>query len=335
MPGKRYLPCVPARDSSPDHGSATTGHLALVAVQIIFGLFPVLGLVAMDREVGFDPLAVAAWRVGGASLILGVMARLRHPGALRPKREDLPLLVLLAFLGIVANQTLYLEGLERSSAMDAGLMMCTIPIFTCAVAAFAGQERLTARRVGGVALALVGVLPLLLGRGEVGLFADHAIGNLMMAANCLCFAVYLVLSRPIAGRVPALVLVTWTYWLSLPALPFFLWGRSPWPAEIGNAEVWTSLVYVVLFPSVLGYLLNLFALSRLGAGVTATYVYLQPVLTGLAAVWILGEMPTPQMGLAALALFAGVALVSRDARGRRRSSSTKAEISRRESKLRR
>ena len=78
----RYRPAVSPRNPSPNHGSATTGHLALVAVQVIFGLFPVLGLLAMDREVGFDPLVVAAWRVGGASLILGVMARLRHPGAL-------------------------------------------------------------------------------------------------------------------------------------------------------------------------------------------------------------------------------------------------------------
>jgi drug/metabolite transporter (DMT)-like permease len=282
-------------------------------VQVVFGLFPVLGLLAMDSEVGFDPMAVAAWRVGGASLLLAVMARLRHPGALLPKREDLPLLFLLAMLGIVANQALYLTGLERSSAMDAGLMMCTIPIFTCAVAAIAKQEPLTARRVGGVALALAGVLPLVLGRGEVGLLADHAVGNLLMAANCLCFAIYLVLSRPLSGRVPALVLITWTYWLSLPALPFFLWGRSPLPADVGNLEVWASLAYVVIFPSILGYLLNLYALSRVGAGVTSTYVYLQPVLTAVAAYWILGELLTPQVGLAAAALFAGVALVSRDA----------------------
>jgi len=297
-----------------------------VAVQVIFGLFPILGLMAMDREVGFDPMSVVAWRIGGASLVLGVMAWVRHPGALLPKREDLPLLALLGFLGIVANQALYLAGLARSSAIDAGLMMCTIPIFTCAVAAFAGQERLTVRRVGGVALALAGVLPLLLGRGQVGLFGEHALGNLMMAANCLCFAVYLVLSRPIASRVPALVLVTWTYWLSLPALPFFLWNHSPLPLEIGNAQVWLSLAYVVIFPSVLGYLLNLYALNRVGVGVTATYVYLQPVLTALVAVWILGERLTLQMGLAALALFAGVALVSRDANDRRRSSPTRRSL---------
>ena len=98
------------------------------------------------------------------------------------------------------------------------------------------------------------------------------------------------------------------------------------PLEIGNAQVWLSLAYVVIFPSVLGYLLNLYALNRVGVGVTATYVYLQPVLTALVAVWILGERLTLQMGLAALALFAGVALVSRDANDRRRSSPTRRSL---------
>ena len=56
----------PADDpQAPEHapGGAAAGHLALLGVQAVFGLFPVLGLVAMQAERGFHPFAVAAWRI--------------------------------------------------------------------------------------------------------------------------------------------------------------------------------------------------------------------------------------------------------------------------------
>ena len=111
------------------------GHLALVVVQLCFGLFPVYGILAMDPEVGFDPLGVASWRILAASVILLAIAALRYRGRLIPPRREWGLLFACALLGIVLNQGFFLLGLARSTAINAGLVMCLIPVFTFVLAA--------------------------------------------------------------------------------------------------------------------------------------------------------------------------------------------------------
>ena len=47
-----------------------------------------------------------------------------------------------------------------------------------------------------------------------------AVGNLLIAANCLCYSVYLVALKPLRGRYPTVVMMAWVYLLSLPAVPW-------------------------------------------------------------------------------------------------------------------
>jgi len=293
----------------PASGSAA-GHAALIAVQLVFGLFPVYGFLAMDPERGFSPFGLAVWRIAAGAAVLTLMASLFHRGSFAPRRADLPRLALLALLGIVLNQGLYLTGLARSNATNAGLMMCTIPVFTFLVAALARQERFSRVRGLGVALSLVGVLPLVLGEG-IDLSGEYALGNGLMALNCLSYSCYLVLAKPLRTRYPALVLIAWTYLLSLPYTPLFAGFGSVVPVQPGDGAVWGALTFVLLGPTILAYLLNAFALGRVRASTTAVYIYAQPVLAALGGHLVLGETLDSGVLLAAPALFAGIALVSR------------------------
>ena len=80
--------------------------------------------------------------------------------------------------------------------------------------------------------------------------------------------------------------------------------------EPGHPAVWWSLAFIIVFPTILAYIFNTFALARVPASTTAVYIYSQPLVTGLASWAAFGETPTAQMLLAALALFAGIWLVS-------------------------
>ena len=299
---------APAAAEDP-RGSVRAGLVALAAVQVCFGLFPVFGAMAMDPAEGFSSFAVATWRIAAGAVVLMVMAALTYGRRALPPRGDLPILLAFAVLGIVLNQGLFLEGLRRSTPMNAGLVICLIPVFTYAVAVVLGKERLRGARVLGVAVALGGAVPLFLSGGG-DLSAQHAVGNLLMAGNALCYAVYLVLSKPLLQRMPPLVLVAWIYVLSVPFLPVFFVGESLAPNS-ASTDAWLSLGYVVLFPTILAYALNSFALARVEASTTAFFVFAQPVITGVAAAVVLAERPTPALGIAALGLFTGMALVLR------------------------
>ncbi len=284
-----------------------TGLLALTAVQLCFGLFPVFGALAMDRVTGFSPFAVATWRIGVGAVVLMAIAALVYGRRALPSLRDLPTLLGFAVLGIVLNQGLFLEGLQRSTPMNAGLVICLIPVFTYSVAVVLGKEALGGLRVLGVAVALTGAIPLFFSSGG-DLSSKHAFGNLLMAGNALCYAIYLVLSKPLLRRMPPLVLVAWIYALSVPFLPFFFVGESLVP-EGASQGAWLSLAYVLVFPTILAYALNSFALARVEASTTAFFVFAQPIITALAAAALLSERPTPELGIAALGLFTGMALV--------------------------
>lgn len=286
-----------------------SGHVALVIVQLCFGLFPVYGILAMDPEVGFDALGVASWRILAGALILGAIAFLRFGRRALPPRREWGLLLACAVLGIVLNQGLFLLGLHRSTATNAGLVMCLIPVFTFVLAALARQETFRWVRAVGVLVALLGTAPLFLGQGAE-LLGEHSLGNALMALNTLSYSAYLVVSKPLSSRYPALLVMAWVYLFSLPFLPLFLARAHMLPADIDSTRVWASLAYVVVFATLLGYLLNVYALARVRASTTAIYVYMQPLITGAAGAWILGEELGPGTLRAAVLLFAGIALVS-------------------------
>src|SRR5262245_39697851 len=166
--------------STPTNGRREiAGHFALVFVQAFFGLFPVFGMLAMRT---FTPFSIVVWRMAFGAASLAAIALALHGRAAIPRRGDWVRLAACSFLGVTVNMTLYLEGLSRSTAPNAGLMMCLIPVFTFVIAAGVGQERFHASRALGVGIALVGA-SMLFWAEEPDLASRHAFGNLLMAAN--------------------------------------------------------------------------------------------------------------------------------------------------------
>lgn len=298
--------------SQPRPPGLLAGHLALVAVQFCFGLFPIFALWAF-AEGAFTPFGVAGWRMLAGALVLGAIAFGVHGRGALPTARDLPLLCACSLLGVTFNQGLYLQGLSRSSAVDAGLVMALIPVFTFSIAALVRQERFRPLRAVGVVIALLGTLPLLSLQG-IDLEPARRLGNLLMVLNALSYSAYLVLSRPLAQRYPPLVLIAWVYVLALPAVPIFAWNENLFP--LATPRAYWSMGFIIVFATILGYLLNVFALSRLRASTTATYVYSQPLITGLAGTWFLGEKLSASTLQAAAFIFCGIYLVSRRPRSK-------------------
>ncbi len=293
-----------AHESEPGSERARA-YMALAAVQLFFGLFPVFGKLAFEA---FAPQAVGAWRIAAGALVLGFVAASLHGRKLVPPRSELPLIALASFLGIALNMVLYLEGLARTNATTATLLMGLIPVFTFVVALLAGQEAFSPLRALGVVIALLGATALRWAESE-GRFAIDWIGLLLLAGNALSYSIYFVLTRPLARRHPPLCVVAWMFAFSLPAA-LWLAARVDLTPAATATQCW-SLAFVLVFPTVLAYLVNVYALSRVSASTTAVGIYAQPFVAALAGWWMLGDQPTRGMLVAAALVFAGLALVLR------------------------
>ena len=77
-----------------------------------------------------------------------------------------------------------------------------------------------------------------------------------------------------------------------------------------SGTVWLWVAYIVVFPTILTYLLNLWALKRVSSNLVAVYIYLQPLFAAAVAPLVLkGEHLTARATVAGLAIFSGLALV--------------------------
>jgi drug/metabolite transporter (DMT)-like permease len=303
-------------ESAPE--SARAGHVALIAVQLIFGLFPVFVKLAVSG--GLEPQALAAWRLVFGSVAVGAVAFALHGRAAIPARRLMPKLFVCSVLGVLANQLLALEGTARTSASSAGLLMTLIPVFTFVIAGLARVERFTLRQLLGVPVAMCGALWLLLAAKSGAVpGSDPVLGNTLIVLNTLCYAAYLVYSRNVLRELPPAVFLFWAYLLSLPAAPFLAHGESLVPTTTDPellVRSWWGLGLLLVGPTFLAYLLNTFALTRVPASVTAIYIYMQPSIAALGAALILDERPTIDLAISAALVFAGIALVTLKRRSR-------------------
>lgn len=307
---------APTLDATSAKAREGAAHAALLVAQTCFGLFPVSKHWLFPAGGGgFSPFAVGAWRMLFAATSLSIVAWFAFRSRWRIERADLGRFLVCALLGVTVNMTLYLEGLKRSTAVNASLIMCLIPVFTFAIALVAKQETFRPARAVGLAVALAGA-SMLFWAERPELVRAHGLGNAMMAINALAYASYLVLVRPLTRKYPPLVVVAWVFALSVPFVPLLLLREGGDPAaffapEHADRAAWIALLFVLVFPTSIAYLANSFALSRVRASTTAAYIYIQPVITGVAAWLVIDEELTPAMFASAALVFAGIWLVAR------------------------
>jgi drug/metabolite transporter (DMT)-like permease len=287
-------------------------HLALVVVQLVFASQAVVARVVL-REIA--PVGLVALRAPAAALLFFAARALFGWERVAPR--DLARLVLYGLLGVVVNQLSFMNGLQRSTATNAVVVNATIPVFVVGIAVLLRRETATPAKLGGLAVALFGALAVVgLERFSAG--GGHGMGNLFFVVNSLSFALYLVLSRDVLRRYRALTVISWTMLFgALGVLPV---GASELARALPRLSpgAWAGIAYIVVFPTVIAYFLNVFALARAPSSLVAAYVYLQPLVGAImAAVW-LGERPGPGARVGALLIFAGIALVARGAAPRKR-----------------
>lgn len=276
---------------------------ALLAAQFFLGVFPVIGKMALAT---IPPLPFALFRVAGASALLAVWARFRPAEPIAPR--DRPRFWLLSFLGVSVNQIFFITGLSLSTAINASILMTTIPILTLAFAIMAGRESAGPRKIAGCALALAGAL-VLVGAGRFDWRSDLFLGDLMLMTNAACYSLYLVLSRDLLKKYSAATFIRVTFLMgTVPVLAFAAIPVARMHFGRVTPLAWACLAAVIVFASVLAYVLNAWALARTHASRVAVFVTLQPaVATAFAIVW-LGEMPTAKTGISAALIFAGLVI---------------------------
>ena len=289
------------RAARPHFGSTD---LMMIAVAAIWGAN--FTVVKYGTSV-LAPLAFNSVRVALAALALALIAVAR--GGSRAAARDLATLVALGVIGNGLYQVLFVEGIARTRASDAALVISAGPAFIALLGWARGVERISGRAWLGIGLSILGIALVVFGGTSTAPGESTLLGNGLVVIGSLCWAVFTVLLKPYTHRVDgvqlsaatmtggALVLLV----VSSPAIAAADWGAV-------RLSAWGAIVYSGLAGLVIAYLFWYRGVRVLGPTRTSMYVNLQPVFALIVAWAVLGERPGPWQVCGAAGVMAGVLL---------------------------
>jgi len=259
---------------------------------------------------GYGPGQAALLRFLVASATMGVVAVVTKMRL--PKLEDLPRIALAALFGITIYHLCFTFGETRVSAGASALIIASGPIWTALLAVFFLGERFNGWGWGGVALAFTGVAAIALGEGGGMHFEPMAL--LIMLAS-FSTAIYFVIGKKPLRTYSSLEFTSYVIWIGVLPMLYFLPGLIQQLPAAPASSTWT-IVFLGIFPGALAYFLWSYALARMPASTTASFLYAQPVLaTFVAWIWQ-GVVPGPVTLVGGAFALAGVILVQTKGRPR-------------------
>lgn len=293
-----------------DHNIAP--HVALVMVQIMFGTWPIFGKIVLRS---MSSTSLVSLRIFGAAIVFTLLQR--KLGELRqlPWRV-LAWLVLSSLLGVCLNQFIFVKGLSLTTAINATLLITTIPVSTLVVSIALGYDKASLRHFLGIALAAGGVI-YLVDPWRADFSAQTTLGNLLLIASSFCYGAYIAVSRNLFRRYGALNVITWIFQIAaLVAVPIAAYTWSTEGLRAVSPGLFLAVVFIILVPTVGAYYLNSWAITRVPPSVVAIYIYLQPLMAFGLAPLVLGESWNSRTLVACALIFAGVAVVTIRSRSR-------------------
>jgi drug/metabolite transporter (DMT)-like permease len=286
--------------SSPRGGLAVDAALFSVAA-IWASTFALFKIAWHD----IDPVAFTAVRFAAMVVCaMGLLALSRK--RMLPRREDVPLLVASGLTGYFLYQMGFVLGLERTSALASAILISTHPIFSVLFMRLVRRERPTRNEAVGVAVSFLGVAVFL---RFWSAFGASRPGDLFSLAAAASFGAYGVINQPLTTRYPSRELMayglaiggTLTALVGIPAMVHQEW------TSIGGAA-WTILVYAIVGPVYLAYMVWNWAIRRRGIPRTVVYGFLVPVMGGAFAVLALHEPLRPEQVVGAVLVVTGLVL---------------------------
>lgn len=228
-----------------------------------------------------------------------------------PKRSDIPILLITSIV-LAVHFLIQAFGLIYTSATNTGWLIATIPVFIAILSRLFLTEKVGPVKLLGILIATVGAL-FLISKGRLtSLEWLESVGDWLILTSCVTWAVYTIITRDLTRRYHPLA-VTLAI-LILPAL--LLNAYCAYTTPISKLlelpfKVIGALVFLGVFCLGLAQWVWLEGLSRKSATEVGVFLYIEPIVTTLGAIPILGESIN-LFGIAgALLILLGVYLVQK------------------------
>ncbi len=289
----------------------TLALLAAVAATTIYGINHTIAKGVMPTYV--TPFGFIFLRVTGAAILFWCISFLGPKEKI--ERRDWERLLAASILGMVINMLSFFKGLELSTPINSSVLVTISPIIVVLLSAFFLKERITTNKGLGVILGFIGALALVLLGAELRQDAPNIpFGNILFIINATTYGSYLIVAKKLVEKYHPFTLLKWLFTIAV-VINFPITFGEFTQIEWGTMPLWAygTIAFVVVGTTFCTYLFNIFAMTELKASTIGAFMYVQPLIGIVFALFTGKDSLTLVKVLGAVLVLIGVYLASRKA----------------------
>lgn len=292
--------------------SAQQSSRALILLWVVPALWAVNYIVARKAPGTIGPHLLALGRWGLAALVLVALAR----SELWAQRANIGKVwwqyLILGALGMLICGAWVYQGARSTQAMNIALIYAASPVLISLGSVWMLGESFSKRQAAGVALALAGVVHVVV-KGQWAALSQvqFVIGDLWILAATFSWAGYALLQKKWPSPLSATArLAAICMGGVITLLPFSVWELFQDGLTVWGTDAFLLIVIAGLVPGLGAYWIYGWAQKILGANRTAVALYLGPLYAAILTWAVLGEAPGWHHLIGGLLILPGVFMVS-------------------------
>lgn len=238
-----------------------------------------------------DAMSGVVLRLGAGALLFWIYGWLNPKQRSNASLKERLQLLLIGIIFVFGYMWCLLKGLSYTTPIDSSIFISLQPIWVFIIALFLKTDRCTVMKIVGMALGVAGALVTVFTSHSSAVASDPLLGDALCLAGSMLYAVYLVLSKRYLRHLSDATVSKWTFLGgALPAIVVTIF--SGWDASVLHADVFSLpflvLIFVLVFPSFISYLLQDMALKDISATAVAMYGDLILVVSAIAS-YVFGQ----------------------------------------------
>ncbi len=228
---------------------------------------------------------------------------------LKVDKKDFQLFLLAAMGGVSVHIPLFFWGVKLTTAINAGIISSSLPIFSLLIAHYLLRDKITRNLSIGAILGMAGIL-LIIGKD---VFSNgitlSPVGDVLILLATICFVMYEMVSKKLSKTYPPLVITFYTFFIGslalLPPVIFENMNDSTWTSHLSTGVI-LGILYGIFMSSLLAYSLWEWGLSKIPASRVGFFFYIDPVVSTVVSVLLFSEKITIPFIIGSILIFGGL-----------------------------
>jgi drug/metabolite transporter (DMT)-like permease len=283
--------------------------LAATIATTIYGINHTVAKMVMPIYIG--SLGLVFLRVLGATIIFWTISLFFKTKPI--EKKDRLTILKCGLFGMSINIAAFIAGLDYSTPVNSSILIIISPIFVVILSFFIFKNKINFIKILGIILGFIGAMILILtadSNSSIG--RNIPLGNFLFIVNSISYAYYLIIVKPMVEKYDLITLFKWLFLIGL-IFNFPLGINQFLDVDWASLPLWEAvlpMVFVVVGTTCMTYFLNGYALSKITSTEVAVFMYLQPIIGILFAIFTKSDTITLIMFVASVLIFTGVYLTS-------------------------